>query len=71
MKTEPFQVGGRGMPELCFSDNDFDRIPNCRYVASLTFTYLFALVFFIFLFLGSPSHSMALELVIAMHIFLV
>jgi hypothetical protein len=40
MKTEPFQVGGRGMPELCFSDNDFDRIPNCRYVAVFNI-YLF------------------------------
>lgn len=29
MKRESFQVGG-GMPELCFSDNDFDRVPDCR-----------------------------------------
>uniref|UniRef100_A0A0E0KI02 Phosphatidylinositol 4-phosphate 5-kinase n=1 Tax=Oryza punctata TaxID=4537 RepID=A0A0E0KI02_ORYPU len=29
MKRESFQGGG-GMPELCFSDNDFDRIPDCR-----------------------------------------
>ncbi|KAM3294593.1 hypothetical protein ACQJBY_037470 [Aegilops geniculata] len=30
MKCETFQVGGGGMPELCFSDNDYDRIPDCR-----------------------------------------
>ncbi|GJM96349.1 hypothetical protein PR202_ga13174 [Eleusine coracana subsp. coracana] len=28
-KSESFQGGG-GMPELCFSDDDYDRIPECR-----------------------------------------
>lgn len=37
MKCETFQVGGGGMPELCFSDNDYDRIPDCRYVAMFSF----------------------------------
>lgn len=37
MKCETFQVGGGGMPELCFSDNDYDRIPDCRYVAVFSF----------------------------------
>ena len=39
-KSESFQVGGGGMPELCFSDNDFDRIPDCRYVVAFSI-YLF------------------------------
>jgi hypothetical protein len=70
MKTETFQVGGGGMPELCFSDNDFDRIPDCRYVAVFN-VYLFDCSFLCyFLILGSALHSMVWELVIAMNLFL-
>lgn len=53
MKTQTFQVGGGGMPELCFSDNDYDRIPDCRYVAVSTFE-----LFPVFLFLQNPIEFM-------------
>jgi hypothetical protein len=40
MKRESFQGGG-GMPELCFSDSDFDRIPDCRYVSMLMHMHVY------------------------------
>jgi hypothetical protein len=37
-KSESFQGGGT--PELCFSDDDFDMVPDChRYVAACSILF--------------------------------